>query len=164
MIRNFLSLLLTIFFLASCANIETASIETQAVNAKTISSAPSLSEKSFDQTLESLQQEIEHRGLKIFAVIDHAQGAANMGKEIRPTVLIIFGNPKAGTPLIEENQLIAIALPLKALVWQRDDGTTMVTMSNIHALAEAFNITENAKIIERIDETLQAIKNEAIAP
>ncbi len=159
MIRLFLSLLAAILLFTSCASIETPSANTELRSA--ISSS---SEKSFDQTLESLQQEIEHRGLKIFAVIDHAQGAANMGKEIRPTVLIIFGNPKAGTPLIEENQLIAIALPLKALVWQRDDGTTMVTMSNIHALAEAFNITENAKIIERIDETLQAIKNEAIAP
>jgi uncharacterized protein (DUF302 family) len=158
MIRHLPSLFAAILLLASCASFETQAV---APNTHPITSP---SEKSFDQTLESLQQEIESRGLKIFAVIDHAQGAASVGKEIRPTVLVIFGSPKAGTPLIEENQLIAIALPLKALVWQRDDGITMVTMSNIHALAEAFNITENSNVIGKIDTTLQAIKNEAIAP
>ena len=159
MIRHLPSLFAAILFLASCA-----SPGAQAPGPEIPALPTSPSEKSFDQTLESLQQEIESRGLKIFAVIDHAQGTASVGKEIRPTVLVIFGSPKAGTPLIEENQLIAIALPLKALVWQRDDGITMVTMSNIHALAEEFSITEKSTVIARIDATLQAIKKQAIAP
>ena len=64
------------------------------------------------------------KGLAILAHIDHAGAAAEAGMELRPTDLLIFGNPKGGTPLMQANQTMGIDLPLKALVWQDQDGKT----------------------------------------
>jgi uncharacterized protein (DUF302 family) len=74
-------------------------------------------------TLERLTKALETKGVTIFAVIDHAAGAASIGLPMRPTTLVIFGNPAAGTPLMQMAQTAGIDLPLKALVWQDADGT-----------------------------------------
>ena len=65
---------------------------------------------------------VQARGLKLFARIDHAAGAATIGTTLRPTEVFIFGNPQGGTPLLECAQTADIDLPLKALVWQDDKG------------------------------------------
>ena len=65
-----------------------------------------------------LEENAKQRGLIIFARIDHAAGAVKVGKTLRPTELLIFGNPMGGTPLIECAQTAGIDLPLKALVWE----------------------------------------------
>src|SRR5882724_9067141 len=70
------------------------------------------------ETMDRLEAEIEAKGMTIFARIDHAAGAAQVGLALAPTELLIFGNAKAGTPLMESNQTVGIDLPLKALVWQ----------------------------------------------
>jgi uncharacterized protein (DUF302 family) len=69
------------------------------------------------QTLTRLEGEVKKRGLAIVARIDHAAGATKVGKSLRPTELMIFGNPQAGTPLMECAQGVGIDLPMKALVW-----------------------------------------------
>ena len=69
------------------------------------------------QTLTRLEGEVKKRGLAIVARIDHAAGATRVGKSLRPTELMIFGNPQAGTPLMECAQGVGIDLPMKALVW-----------------------------------------------
>jgi len=65
---------------------------------------------------------LQERGLKLFARIDHAAGAATIGKSLRPTQVFIFGNPQGGTPLMACQQTAGIDLPLKALVWQDETG------------------------------------------
>ena len=70
------------------------------------------------ETMDRLEAFAKQRGLIIFARIDHAAGAAKVGKPLRPTELLIFGNPQGGTPLMECSQTAGIDLPLKALVWQ----------------------------------------------
>jgi len=70
------------------------------------------------ETIDRLEAALKSKGVTIFARIDHAAGAKAAGMQLRPTQLLIFGNPKAGTPLMQANQLIGIALPLKALAWQ----------------------------------------------
>jgi uncharacterized protein (DUF302 family) len=77
---------------------------------------------SAKDTMDRVQENAEQRGLKVFARIDHAAGAAKAGKQLPPTELLIFGNPKGGTPFIECAQTIAIDLPLKILVWEDADG------------------------------------------
>ncbi len=72
------------------------------------------------ETMNRLEATVKQRGLNVFARIDHAAGAAKVGKTLRPTELLIFGNPQGGTPLIECAQTAGIDLPLKALVWQDD--------------------------------------------
>ncbi len=72
------------------------------------------------ETMNRLEAKVKERGLNVFARIDHAAGAAKVGKQLRPTELLIFGNPQGGTPLMECAQTAGIDLPLKALVWQDD--------------------------------------------
>lgn len=70
------------------------------------------------ETMDRLESLLKQKGLTIFARIDHAAGAAKIGKSLRPTELLIFGNPQGGTPLMECSQTAGIDLPLKALVWE----------------------------------------------
>ncbi len=70
------------------------------------------------ETMNRLEDLVKQRGLNIFARIDHAAGAAKVGKTLRPTEVLIFGNPQGGTPLMECAQSAGIDLPLKALVWE----------------------------------------------
>jgi uncharacterized protein (DUF302 family) len=84
---------------------------------------------SFDpkETMDRLEAALRASGVTIFARIDHAAGAAEVGETLRPTELLIFGNPKAGTPLMQAGQTIGIDLPLKALVWQDAAGKTQLS-------------------------------------
>lgn len=76
------------------------------------------------ETVDRLAAAITTRGISIMARIDHAAAAAAIGMELRPTEVLIFGNPRAGTPLMQAEQTVGIDLPLKALVWQDADGST----------------------------------------
>jgi uncharacterized protein (DUF302 family) len=76
------------------------------------------------ETMERLEAAAKAKGLTIFARIDHAAGAAEVGLSLRPTELLIFGNAKGGTPLMQSDQTVGIDLPLKALVWQDASGDT----------------------------------------
>src|SRR6266498_5535824 len=73
-------------------------------------------------TMDRLESLVKQKGLTIFARIDHAAGAAKIGKKLRPTELLIFGNPQGGTPFMECGQTVGIDLPLKALVWEDGSG------------------------------------------
>ena len=73
-------------------------------------------------TMDRLEAALKDKGLTIFARIDHAAGAAKIGKQLRATELLIFGNPQGGTPFMECGQTVGIDLPLKALVWQDQAG------------------------------------------
>lgn len=88
----------------------------------------------FDETLGRLLSAIEGRGLRLFAVIDHDGAAREAGLTLRPTRVILFGSPAAGTPLMAETPLLALQLPLRILVWERDDGRTMVSYLTAQAL------------------------------
>ncbi len=73
-------------------------------------------------TMDRLESAVKQKGLNVFARIDHAAGAAKLGKKLRATELLIFGNPQGGTPFMECAQTVGIDLPLKALVWQDESG------------------------------------------
>ena len=81
---------------------------------------------SVAETADRLQSFLAGKGMKIFARIDQAAEAANVGMTLRPTILLLFGNPKAGTPLMDQSPSLAIDLPLRALVWE-SDGKTLVS-------------------------------------
>ena len=80
-----------------------------------------------EETMKRLEAEVKAKGLTVFAHVDHAAGAAQVGLPLRPTELLIFGNAKGGTPLMQANQEIGIDLPLKILVWQDQEGTTWLS-------------------------------------
>ncbi|MEO1135668.1 MAG: DUF302 domain-containing protein [Pseudomonadota bacterium] len=85
------------------------------------------SDVDFATTLAQLQAAIDTRGFKTFAVIDHAAGAASVDMMLRPTTLIIFGNPQGGAPVMAAEQLMGIELPLKMLVAEAEDGSVTLT-------------------------------------
>lgn len=89
-----------------------------------------LSSHDFTTTLDRLINVLTQKHVTIFAQIDHAAGAASVGQPLRPTTLIIFGNPAAGTPLMQAAQPAGIDLPLKALVWQDRDGSVKLTYND----------------------------------
>lgn len=88
------------------------------------------------ETVDRLVAELQAKGLTIFARVDHAAGAKEAGLELRPTELVIFGNAKGGTPLMQANQAIGIDLPLKALVWQDASGDTWLSYNDPAWLAQ----------------------------
>jgi uncharacterized protein (DUF302 family) len=77
---------------------------------------------SVKATIDRLESEVKSKGLTVFARIDHAAGASEVGLPLRPTELLIFGNARGGTPLMQAAQTVGIDLPLKALAWQDADG------------------------------------------
>jgi uncharacterized protein (DUF302 family) len=88
------------------------------------------SSHDFATTLERLTAALEAKGVRVFAQIDHAAGATSAGLELRPTTLVVFGNPVAGTPLMQAAQTVGIDLPLKALVWQDAQGAVHLTYND----------------------------------
>jgi uncharacterized protein (DUF302 family) len=88
------------------------------------------SSRSVPETLKKLQMTVEALGLKVFALVDHSGEAEKAGLKMRPTQLLIFGSPKAGTPSMVASPSLAIDLPLKALVWEDADGKIWVSYNN----------------------------------
>ena len=82
---------------------------------------------SVDQTVEKLSRTLEAKDVKLFAVIDHSGEAENAGMQMRPTKLLIFGSPKAGTPLMIASPSVAIDLPMKILVWEDASGKVWIS-------------------------------------
>lgn len=99
------------------------------------------SPRSVGDTVSRLEGLLAARGLTMFAVIDHAAAAAEVGLELRDTRVVIFGSPQAGTPVMVAAPLAALDLPLKLLVWD-DDGQTKVSYTAPAALAARHGLTD----------------------
>jgi uncharacterized protein (DUF302 family) len=95
------------------------------------------------ETLARLETIVQAKGLTILARIDHSGDAARVGLQMPPTKLLIFGNPKSGTPLMIASPSVAIDLPLKALVWQDDDGKVWLSYNSPNYMKERHAIPEN---------------------
>lgn len=159
------SLLSTAGLLSTTGAISTANAGSDSANsAAPIVSAAIISTNSnnnFADTLAKLQAAIDKRGFKTFAVIDHAKGAASVDADLRPTTLIIFGNPQGGTPLLQSAQTIGIDLPLKALIYEQADGSVIIAVSDIARITAAHGVTDKDPVKEKIAGALQAITQEA---
>ena len=103
----------------------------------------------------------EKAGLKIFARIDHAAGAAKVGKSLRPTQLVIFGSPKVGTALMTSDQRVGIELPLKALVWQDAEGKVWLSYNSPDHLFGRFAIEDREKVKQKVSGALAKLAAKA---
>jgi uncharacterized protein (DUF302 family) len=88
------------------------------------------SKHSVDETVQRLEELLKQKGVNIFALVDHSGEAAKAGLKMHPTKLLIFGSPKAGTPLMQASPTLAIDLPLKALFWQDAEGKIWLTYND----------------------------------
>jgi uncharacterized protein (DUF302 family) len=109
---------------------------------------------SVDAVLEKLLSTLKAKGVTVFAVVDHSGEAAKAGMEMHPTKLVIFGNPKGGTPLMLAAPSIAIDLPLKILIWEDAQGKNWVSYNSSESLAERHNLPHeflaNIAIVEAL--------------
>src|SRR6201987_6030877 len=112
------------------------------------------SDHSVDETAEKLKAILQSKGITIFALIDHSGEAIKVGMKMRSTKLLIFGNPKAGTPVMQAAPSSAIDLPLKILIWEDAKGKTWVTYDSPAYLQERHNIPvellPNVSVIEAL--------------
>ena len=100
---------------------------------------------SFDETLMRVVETVQAKGLTLFARIDHSIEAELAGLTMQPASVLVFGNPKAGTPLMVASPLIALELPLRALVWQDNAGNVRVSYTDPVFLAERFALPEELR-------------------
>ena len=118
----------------------------------------SLSGYGPSETLNRILAAVEQLGMTVLARVDHSAAAAKVGMELRPTEVILFGNPKAGTPLMQDAQTMGIDLPLKILVWQDDQNRTWVAFNDPFWLAGRHAVAEGAApILEKMAKALAKI-------
>jgi len=118
---------------------------------------------SAQDTMKRLEDIVKQRGLKVFARIDHAAGAANVGMTLRPTEVLIFGNPKSGTPFMECAQTVGIDMPLKALVWEDASSQVWVGYNDPAWLAKRHGVAD-CPVVGNLSKALAGIVAAATQP
>ena len=114
-------------------------------------------------TLDKLESLVEQRGLTVFARIDHAAGAAKIGQTLRPTALLIFGNPQGGTPLMQCAQTAGIDLPLKMLVWEDAQGKVWLGYNDPAYLAQR-HAADSCPVVGKLQAALAGLAATVAAP
>ena len=149
--RQFLYTLIGIFFFASlaCAGSGIISIK---------------SSHNVKITADRLENNLIAKGMTVFTRIDHTEGAQKVGKKLRPTILIIFGNPKVGTPLMQCGQSVAIDLPQKALIWKDETGQVWLSYNDPKYLAKRHGIKDCVEVIKKIETALSNFASAATIP
>ena len=150
--KNLALILLFSIALSSC---KTSSMENHLI----IKDSP----LSIDETYSNLRTLVSNNpNLKILLELDHSANAASVGLELNPTKIIMFGNPKLGTPLMQASQTASIDLPQKVIVYTADDGSCKVAYNDPIYLIERHNIQGNEEVIKTISGALNNITNKAI--
>ncbi|MEO0458303.1 MAG: DUF302 domain-containing protein [Cyanobacteria bacterium P01_A01_bin.114] len=117
-----------------------------------------------EETETRFMQVLEEQGLNLFATVDHAQNAAGAGLELRPTRVVIFGNPKAGTPLMQCKQSIAIDLPQKLLIWEDELGVVQLAYNDPQYLGGRHRLDGcGVQVLKNISAALDNLTDGAIA-
>jgi uncharacterized protein (DUF302 family) len=111
---------------------------------------------SYSDTIAKLTKAMTDGGATIFATVDQSAAAAGVGLTLRPTTLIVFGNPKGGTPLMEAFPLVALELPLKLLVWQ-ENGSVSVAFVPMSEIAARYGITGMDDRIAAMDRAIDTL-------
>lgn len=157
----------------SAANVTDASSETNAISSVSedgrVSTAVAngliavKSPRDVAATATLLEELLKTRGLTVFARVDHAAGAAKIGKTLRPTQVLIFGNPAGGTPLMECAQTMGIDLPQKMLVWEDDKGQAWVAYNDPAYLLQRHGAS-TCTAIEGVRKALAGLVEAAVIP
>src|ERR1700746_3091745 len=109
------------------------------------------------ETMDRLGAEIRAQGMTVFARIDHSAGATEVGLTLAPTELIIFGNARGGTPLMQASPTAGIDLPLKALVWQDTAGKTWLSYNEPGWIVQRHSVANAGQVVSKMAAALSAI-------
>ena len=112
------------------------------------------SSHSVEATVTRLSNILQANGMTIFATIDHQQGAIKAGLDMRPTTLVIFGNPKVGTKLMQCDQRIGLALPLKMLVWQDESDVIWLSYWEPSILKNKYQLDSCSEVLEKVKKAM----------
>jgi uncharacterized protein (DUF302 family) len=118
------------------------------------------SRRSVDETVDRLKAILQSKGVTLFALVDHSGEAEKVGMKMPPTKLLIFGNPKGGTPLMLANPSVAIDLPLKILVAEDSQGKVWISYNSAEYLRERHGLPENLLPNIAVVQTLAAAAGE----
>ena len=116
------------------------------------------------ETVDRLKSLLSEKGIELFAHIDHAGAAKKVGLSLPPTQVLIFGNPKAGTPLMQSQQTIGLDLPLRALVWEDESSKVWLTYRRVALLARQHRVTGRDQAVTALDDGLGALARAVTAP
>ena len=114
-------------------------------------------------TLDRLETIVKEKGITVMARVDHAKNAQGVGMELRPTQLLIFGNPKLGTTLMQVDPRIGLDLPMKVLAWQAEDGQTWIAYVDPEETAERYDIDDDHAVVKKLQKALDAFTTAAAA-
>jgi uncharacterized protein (DUF302 family) len=116
------------------------------------------------KTVERFEANLKEKGIHLFARIDHHKGAAKAKLDLRPNILLIFGKPEVGTPLMQSQPTIGIDLPLRVLVWEDEKGKTWLAYNDPAYLAKRHGITDGEETLRGMTAALAALAQAATAP
>lgn len=119
---------------------------------------------SVAETVNRLEKALSAAGFRIFARVDHGAGAKSVDMPLPPTELLIFGNPKGGTALMQSQRTVGIELPLKYLVWEDADGKVMVGWNDAAWFAQRHGIDDRAPVVAKVSGALKKFAAEASKP
>ena len=119
---------------------------------------------SVAETVNRLEKALSAAGFKIFARVDHGAGAKSVNMPLPPTELLIFGNPKGGTALMQSQRTVGIELPLKYLVWEDADGKVMVGWNDAAWFTKRHGINDRAPVVTKVSGALKKFATEASKP
>ena len=119
------------------------------------------SQSNVSTTADKLEAILAENGMTVFARVNHAAGAEKIGESLRPTELVIFGNPQTGTPLMQSQQTTAIDLPQKMLIWEDANGKVSVSYNAPQYLASRHTIHDCDELISKIATALDTIATTA---
>ncbi len=149
--QKILFVFITIFFIAS-----TAAAGNGVISVK--------SSHDVKVTADRLENILNQKGMTVFIRIDHSAGARKVGKNLRPTELVVFGNPKIGTPLMQCSQSVGIDLPQKALIWQDDKQQVWLSYNDPIYLHQRHGLTGCAEVIKKVEKALGNFAKAATMP
>ena len=116
---------------------------------------------AFEETVAALQKTLNSKGITVFATIEHHKAAEAVGETMQPATVLIVGNPKVGTALMQENPRFAIELPLKILIYE-EGKTVNIRYEKVAAIAKKYDIKQNFSTAEKIDSAMQQLIKLAI--
>jgi len=117
---------------------------------------------AFEETVAALQKTLNSKGITIFATIEHHKAAEAVGENMQPATVLIVGNPKVGTALMQENPRLAIELPLKILIY-KEEKIVRIRYEKISAIAEKYHIKQNFATAEKIDAAMRQLIRSSIS-
>jgi uncharacterized protein (DUF302 family) len=143
---------------------ETLVYEERAMNPGNVANAELVtlpSAHGVTQTIERLKSLLAQKNIEVFADIDHAAGAKSAGLPLRSTRVLIFGNPRAGTPLMQSRQTIGLDLPLRVLAWEDESGKAWLTYRRLEFLAQDHQISDRDETVKALGAGLAALASAA---